>query len=93
MVGKMAGVMAWGCLLLALVACSEEGVRDVPSDVGTGSVTLLREVDGVKVYRFYDGTNRVYFTTLGETSWRESCGKNCTRDMRTGGAGQTGERN
>lgn len=85
--------MAWACLLLVLGGCSEEGVREVPSDAGAGSVTLMREVDGVKVYRFYDGTQRVYFTTMGDAIWSENCGKNCSRNMRTGGIRQPGEQN
>jgi hypothetical protein len=30
-------------------------------------VELLFEKDGVRVYRFWDGGNRHYFTTRGET--------------------------
>ena len=45
-------------------------------------VQLLFEVDGCKVYRFYDGLSPRYFTNCknGNSSvgWIESCGKNCT---------------
>lgn len=38
--------------------------------------------EGCTVYRFYDGGNSRYYTNCqGSTTWREGCGKNCTRDM------------
>jgi hypothetical protein len=45
-------------------------------------VELLFEVDGCKVYRFYDGGAPRYFTKCkdGNSSvgWIQSCGKNCS---------------
>lgn len=39
--------------------------------------------EGCTVYRFSDGGNSRYFTNCqGSTTWREGCGKNCTRDMK-----------
>jgi hypothetical protein len=58
-----------------------------PQMVLTGSnpeirVELLFEVDGCKVYRFYDGGTPRYFTKCNDSSsssvgWTESCGKHC----------------
>jgi hypothetical protein len=44
---------------------------------------IISEVDGCKVYRFYDG-NYHYVTRCGDKvttqkNWSESCGKACTR--------------
>jgi hypothetical protein len=43
---------------------------------------VIREVDGCKVYAFHSGDRWHYFTrcptsTTTESSWTESCGKNC----------------
>ncbi len=45
---------------------------------------VVREADGCKVYAFERGGRDHYFTrcpatTDTETTWKESCGKNCTR--------------
>ena len=44
---------------------------------------LISEIDGCKVYRFYDG-NYHYVTRCGDKvttqrNWSESCGKACTK--------------
>ena len=56
---------------------------DLVSSNPTAKVQLLFEVDGCKVYRFYDGGAARYFTNCrnGNSSigWVESCGKNCIR--------------
>lgn len=53
-------------------------------------VELLFEIDGCKVYRFYDSANgslynsAKYFTKCAgssSVSWLESCGKNCVREV------------
>ena len=52
-------------------------------------VELLFEIDGCKVYRFYDSVNGSvqvpkYFTKCAgssSVSWFESCGKNCVREV------------
>ena len=43
-------------------------------------VELLFEIDGCKVYRFYDGGAVRYFSKCNSSSsigWMESCGKGC----------------
>jgi hypothetical protein len=44
---------------------------------------VVQEIDGCKIYRFYDG-NYHYVTRCGDKvttqkNWSESCGKACTR--------------
>ena len=46
-------------------------------------IQIISEIDGCKVYRFYDG-NYHYVTRCGDKvttqkNWNESCGKACTR--------------
>jgi hypothetical protein len=47
------------------------------------AMQVIQEMDGCKVYRFYDG-NYHYITKCGDRvttqkNWDESCGKACTR--------------
>jgi len=47
------------------------------------AMQVIQEIDGCKVYRFYDG-NYHYVTRCGDKvttqkNWDESCGKACTR--------------
>lgn len=78
--------------VLMLASCKRDGqkqqVESATGPNGVTSVDLLFIHDGVKVYRFYDGRSH-YFTvpvrpgerTEAITTWSESCGKNCTRQM------------
>ena len=51
------------CLLLVLTSCAEPGKKVSVSDsVSDFDVEKLFDVDGISVYRFYDGTKPVYFT-------------------------------
>ena len=67
---------------VALTACSggkPEETRAVGVDF---QVDKLFTTDGCTVYRFADAGAYRYFTNCtGSTSWRESCGKHCTRDV------------
>lgn len=47
---------------------------------GNFDVSFLFEQDGVKVYRFRDGSRYHYFTTLGETMTTYTSGKNNRHD-------------
>lgn len=74
---------------VVLVACGAEpqSVRYDPSGVKTGLITTIK---GCEVYQIDRGgmTNPI-FTTIcpaesgqtASTSYQESCGKNCTRNM------------
>jgi len=71
---------------IALAGCyaSPEGV--VASSNGDVKTELLTTVDHCSVYRIWDGSNRVYFAKCeghADVSWREGCGKNCTREMQS----------
>ena len=67
--------------VLFLSACQKN--PESSRHVGDFQVQRLFEVDGCTVYRFYDDRT-VYFTKCdgrANTSYTESCGKNCTRMM------------
>lgn len=76
-------------LLLALVGADGcEDPRPVEAQTPTNNpeykVDFLFEKDGCKVYRFGDAGRTHYFTNCEgnlETSWTESCGKNCNRTV------------
>jgi hypothetical protein len=70
--------------LLSLASCLAPAQRKVQGSNPKVQVELLFEVDGCKVYRFYDGSGRMprYFTkcdggSSSSVGWFESCGKNC----------------
>ena len=69
-------------LALALLAgCSKPA--ETSTSVGVKFVVdKLFTHEGCTVYRFEDaGYKRYYTNCQGSTSWKEDCGKNCTRDM------------
>ena len=48
---------------ILIVGCRENGTPVKTTDSGNNfKVVKLFEIDGVSVYRFYDGGNSVYFT-------------------------------
>jgi hypothetical protein len=67
--------------ILTLAGCSKPA--ETSTSVGREFVVdKLFTHEGCTVYRFNDGGNNRYFTNCqGSTSWTESCGKNCTRQM------------
>jgi hypothetical protein len=67
--------------LTLLAGCSKPA--ETSTSVGREFVVdKLFTHEGCTVYRFNDGGNNRYFTNCqGSTSWRENCGKNCTRNM------------
>ena len=71
--------------ILSLVGCAIEA--ETASNVGVGfNVQTLFTNDGCTVYRFYDaGSYRYYTSCKGSAEWRETCGKNCTRNVEIGG--------
>ena len=69
--------------VLLLAACQKN--PESSTTVGDRfNVQKLFEVDGCTVYRFHDDRT-VYFTKCdgnrANTSYQESCGKNCTRTI------------
>jgi hypothetical protein len=65
--------------ILALAGCSKPA--ETSTSVGREFVVdTLFTHEGCIVYRFNDGGNNRYFTNCsGSTTWRENCGKGCTR--------------
>jgi len=89
--------MKRAALALALAALALAGCERTPAEAtapaGVGfQVDRLFTHDGCTVYRFVDAGYSRYFARCAgaassETTWRESCGKNCTRSVNvpTGG--------
>jgi hypothetical protein len=74
----------WLLPMLLLAGCQVQGV---PQSTGTPedetlSLTLLFEVDGCKVYRFYDmGSHHIVTCPFSAAIVeRRSCGKGCSRE-------------
>ena len=63
-----------GLLFLCVMTFSSCGIAGIPiqnkapQNNDTYTISYLFEHDGVKVYRFYDMGNYVYFTTKGEVT-------------------------
>ncbi len=68
-------------VILTLTGCSKPA--ETSTSVGREFVVdKLFTHEGCTVYRFEDAGSKRYFTNCsGSTTWREGCGKNCTRDM------------
>jgi hypothetical protein len=66
-------------ILFLLVSCAEDPISVTTN--GEFKIGKLFTHEGCTVYRFMDGMNYRYFTNCTSTFWKESCGKNCTRNM------------
>ena len=71
------------CAFPLLVACGSPPTKMDKVDAKR-KAGLLMELDGCRVYRFYDSGNYHYFARCSETvsassTRREYCGKNCYR--------------
>jgi hypothetical protein len=60
---------------ITFVSCYGDGIEKLKTNNDDYSVTYLFEKDGIKVYRFYDGTHYHYFTSQGETITTQQSGK------------------
>lgn len=69
--------------VLALAGCGYDPVETKTTNNRDVPVSLLFTHEGCSVYRFYDAGSSRYYANCGNSSagWRESCGKNCQRDM------------
>lgn len=73
--------------LLAVLALAALAGCNKPAETSTAVgrefvVDKLFTHEGCTVYRFEDGGNKRYFTNCnGSMNWRESCGKNCSRQV------------
>ena len=73
------GLLLWFVIIL-LCMCFGPSKEDSARD---HAMQVVQEIDGCKVYRFYDG-NYHYITRCGASvvtrkNWDENCGKACTR--------------
>ena len=68
-------------VLTVLAGCNKPA--ETSTQVGREFVVdKLFTHEGCTVYRFKDSGNNRYFTNCqGSTSWTETCGKNCTRQV------------
>ncbi len=81
-------ILVLALAMFALFGCEKQAEMSQPAGVGF-QVDKLFTVDGCTVYRFRDFTNPRYFTNCkGSTEWRESCGKNCSKDSGVYGGAQ-----
>ena len=75
---------------LAMVAGCEKPAESVAHTGAGFTVERLFTHDGCTVYRFRDSSKR-YFTRCdgiaaqSTTTWQESCGKSCTREIEVSG--------
>jgi len=70
------------CLFIALItlnSCEKEGIRTSSTNNCHFQVSLLFEHEGIKVYRFYDGSRYHYFTSKGECMSTQSFQSGKTR--------------
>lgn len=79
--------------VLAVSGCTNQAESSTAAGVEF-QVDRLFTHDQCTVYRFRDGGTSRYFArcegtaATGSTTWRESCGKNCSRDMGVPGSAQ-----
>lgn len=53
-------------LMVLLCACEKKGIKTERTNNDAFHVTLLFEHEGIKVFRFFDGSRFHYFTSKGE---------------------------
>lgn len=71
-----------GIFMLFLVTGCYKKAESSSAVGGEFVVEKLFTHEGCTVYRFADGGGTRYFTNCnGATSWTESCGKNCSRQV------------
>jgi hypothetical protein len=67
-------------LMLILSSCAQEGISKRGTNNSNFDVAYLFEIDGIKVYRFYDEGRYHWFTSKSEcistVSKTRICGKN-----------------
>ena len=76
--------------LLLLAGCQTEEEREDETQRWLHDVTLVRQIDGCNVYRFYDRYRyTVYFADCrGQTGYEQSGGKLAAQHRQTLNAGQ-----
>ena len=59
----MKKILFLGLASVLFLSCQREGIEELKTDNVNYKVDLLFEVDGCKVYRFWDSGGYKYFTT------------------------------
>ena len=71
----MKKLLALVLLAVALTSCNGIALKKEQTNNDEFKVELLFEHDGIKVYRFLDGSRYHYFTNKGETISSQTSGK------------------
>ena len=80
-------ILVLALAMFALFGCEKQAEMSQPAGVGF-QVDKLFTVDGCTVYRFQDVGRRYFTDCKGSTEWRESCGKNRSKDAGVYGGAQ-----
>ena len=75
--------------LLLLAGCQTEEEREAEEQRWLHDVTLVRQIDGCNVYRFYDRYTVYFSDCRGQTSYEQSGGKRAAQHRQTLNAGQS----
>jgi len=59
---KIIGISLVSLLVMMILSCTGDPIRSSSTNNPNFQVSFLFEHDGIKVYRFTDGGNNVYFT-------------------------------
>lgn len=72
------------CSVFALLGCTKEAVSTNSTNNSEVKVELLFQHEGVKVYRFYDGGRRIYYTDArGKVEYNTGGKNNVTHSIET----------
>ena len=84
LLGGLAFLVGFGLLVWFIIILLYMGFGPSQEQLAKDrSMQVIQEIDGCKVYRFYD-SNYHYITRCGtkvttQRNWNEDCGKACTR--------------
>lgn len=71
----MKKILSISLMAVLLTSCCYKEPQSITKEGIDFEVEYLFEKDGIKVYRFYDGGRRHYFTSRGETMSTQKSGK------------------
>ena len=72
------GVMLMASLMFVVFM----GMKEEKDRKSKGNPRVVTEIDGVKLYEYYNGQKTIYFTNKGESWWQEHYGKGQVRDVK-----------
>jgi hypothetical protein len=71
----MKKILFLGLISVLFLSCRREGIEELKTDNANYNVELLFEVDGCKVYRFWDEGYKFFTTCDGSVSHKKINGK------------------